>query len=265
MRDSEDMCGRFASFRQTQDLLDAFLIDPTLPLDPELAQWQASWNVAPTDPVRIVVERAPKPAAGAGGARSEAALDEQPVRSLRLARWGLVPSWSKDPSGGARMINARTETLLEKPAFKKAFAARRCLIPTEGYYEWQQPAPGTPARTPKQPFFIRPASEGVAAFAGLYEFWRDRTKADDDPARWLVTTTVITKDAEGDMRDLHDRVPAVLDASRWDEWLSPATSVGAARALLDPPVPDLTWYPVSTAVNTATNEGPQLVEPVPAG
>ncbi|NKX91949.1 SOS response-associated peptidase [Sanguibacter hominis ATCC BAA-789] len=243
------MCGRFASFRQTQDLLDAFMIDPTLPLDPELAAWQASWNVAPTDPVRIVVERAPRGAAP--GAAAE--------RSLRLARWGLVPSWSKDPKGGARMINARSETLLEKPAFAKPMAARRCLVPTEGYYEWKA---GADPKARKQPYFIRPTSEGVTAFAGLYEFWRDKDKADDDPARWLVTTTVITKAATGDMLDLHDRVPAVLQPDLWAEWLAPTTSASDARALLDVPVPDLEWYPVSAAVSTATTEGPQLIQPV---
>jgi len=246
------MCGRFASFRQTQDLLDAFMIDPTLPLDPELAAWQASWNVAPTDPVRIVVERAPR----------GAAADATAERSLRLARWGLVPSWSKDPRGGARMINARSETLLEKPAFAKPLAARRCLVPTEGYYEWKATAE---AKARKQPYFIHPTGAGVAAFAGLYEFWRDRSKADDDPERWLITTTVITKAATGDMLDLHDRVPAVLEASLWDEWLAPATTAAAARGLLEEPVPDLTWHAVSTEVSTATTEGPQLIAPMAPG
>jgi putative SOS response-associated peptidase YedK len=243
------MCGRFASFRQTQDLLDAFMIDPTLPLDPELAAWQASWNVAPTDPVRIVVERAPR--GSAAGASAE--------RSLRVARWGLVPSWSKVPKGGARMINARSETLLDKPSFAKPMAARRCLVPTEGYYEWKAPQDGGKG---KQPYFIRPTSDGVTAFAGLYEFWRDASKTDDDPARWLVTTTVITKAATGDMLDLHDRVPAVLEPSLWDEWLAPATTADEARTLLDIPVPDLAWHPVSPEVSTATTEGPQLIEPV---
>jgi len=102
----------------------------------------------------------------------------------------------------------------------------------------------------------------VTAFAGLYEFWRDKDKADDDPARWLVTTTVITKAATGDMLDLHDRVPAVLQPDLWAEWLAPTTSASDARALLDVPVPDLEWYPVSAAVSTATTEGPQLIQPV---
>lgn len=157
------------------------------------------------------------------------------------------------------MINARSETLLDKPSFAKPMAARRCLVPTEGYYEWKAPQDGGKG---KQPYFIRPTSDGVTAFAGLYEFWRDASKTDDDPARWLVTTTVITKAATGDMLDLHDRVPAVLEPSLWDEWLAPATTADEARTLLDIPVPDLAWHPVSPEVSTATTEGPQLIEPV---
>src|SRR5665811_2322096 len=116
------MCGRYASFREAQDLADAFAVAPTDVAEDALLL-PPSWNLAPTDPVRIVVERE---------------QDDQVRRSLRVARWGLVPGWAKDPSVGSRMINARVETLTTKPAFRKAAASRRCLVPAEGYFEWQE-------------------------------------------------------------------------------------------------------------------------------
>ncbi|WP_265520945.1 SOS response-associated peptidase [Oerskovia flava] len=249
------MCGRYASFRDAQDLADEFAV-ADLAEDARLLP--PAWNVAPTDPVRIVVERAAKET---GEIR----------RSLRVARWGLVPSWSKDARGGARMINARAETLLDKPAFAKPLAVRRCLVPADGYYEWRRPATdaedaaaraGTGARTAKQPYFIHPDGPS-AAFAGLYEFWRDRSAADDDPARWLVTTTIITTDAAPDLAPIHDRMPVTLAPGDWDTWLDPAVGPQDAAALLGgPPGVALTAEPVSTAVNTVANDGPELVRPV---
>lgn len=255
------MCGRYASFRDAQDLADEFAIadvaDDARLLPP-------SWNLAPTDPVRIVVERAAK---DTGEVR----------RSLRLARWGLVPSWSKDPKGGARMINARAESILDKPAFAKPFGVRRCLVPADGYYEWRvlpdgaSPArsAGAPARrgkVPKQPYWIAPGDGRSAAFAGLYEFWRDRTKADDDPDRWLVSTTIITTDAAPYLAEIHDRMPLALPSDAWDAWLDPAVDArGAADLLgLGGPHDDVPMVAreISTLVNSVTNDGPGLVEAV---
>lgn len=239
------MCGRYASFQGDQDLLDAFLIDPAHGLDADaVAAWRASWNVAPTQPVRIVVERP---------ARTESA-DAPPVRSLRLARWGLVPSWAKDPSGGARMINARAESLADRPAYREALTARRCLVPADGYYEWS----AVTARR-KQPYYLRAADGGVLAFAGLYEFWRDRSRPVDDPGRWLVTCAIVTTAATGEMADIHDRRPAILPRGAWDAWLSPGTSAGEALDLLRGPSPQLAWHPVSTAVNAVAHDGPELL------
>lgn len=254
------MCGRYASFRQNQDLLDAFKIGRDVPDDPELAQWEASWNVAPTTPVRMVVERVPRreQAAEAAEAADDAA-PPVPVRQLRVARWGLVPSWAKDPGIGSRMINARSETLLEKPAFRTALAKHRCLIPADGYYEWRPPAPGA-ARTAKHPQLIHAPDGGLLAFAGLYEFWRDRTLGEAAP--WLVTCTIITTAAEGDMTQIHDRRPAMLTPEAWDAWLDPTTSAPDARALLDARPPELAWHEVSTAVNSVANDGPHLLDPV---
>ncbi|GII99577.1 putative SOS response-associated peptidase YedK [Sediminihabitans luteus] len=247
------MCGRYASFTSDQDLADEFAIaeiaDDARLLGP-------SWNVAPTDPVRIVVERAPRGSA-----------DAAPVRSLQVARWGLVPSWAKDPGVGPRMINARAETLLDKAAFAKPLAARRCLVPADGYYEWQK-LPG-PGRQRKQPWFIRAAS-GPTAFAGLYEFWRDRSRADDDPERWLVSTTIVTTAAPSgatvadgtELAAIHDRTPAVLPRDVWDAWLDPATSADEAHALVARHADRLVAHRVAAGVGNVANDSPANVEPV---
>ena len=242
------MCGRFASFTQTQDLADQLAI-AELAEDARLLP--PSWNVAPTDPVRIVVERA--------------ARDSTDVtRSMRLARWGLVPSWAKDPGVGARMINARSETLLDKPAFAKPFAVRRCLVLADGYYEWRKlalPAAGS-KKTPKQPYWIHPAGSGVvAAFAGLYEFWRNPAASETDPDRWLVSTTVVTRPASDRMAPIHDRMPLVLPPETWDAWLDPA--VRDASDLLQVDNAPLTVRPVGDAVGSVRNEGPELIEADP--
>ncbi|MCC2322845.1 SOS response-associated peptidase [Cellulomonas xiejunii] len=244
------MCGRYASFREDQAIADEFAV-ATVADDVRLLP--PSWNVAPTDGVRMVVERADR-ATG------------EITRQLRLARWGLVPSWAKDPSVGNRMINARVETVADKPAFARPFASRRALLPADGYYEWQaapEPPAGSPRgrRTPKQPFWIHPTDGDVAALAGLYEFWRDPTKADDDPDRWLVSVAVVTRAATGAMASIHDRQPLILPADTWSAWLDPALGADDARGLLDVPPPPLTATPVSTRVNTVANNSPDLVEP----
>ncbi|RPF22451.1 SOS response-associated peptidase [Myceligenerans xiligouense] len=239
------MCGRFASFRDAEDLADELAI-AELAEDARLLA--PSWNVAPTDPVRIVVER---PARDTG----------EITRSMRVARWGLVPSWAKDPGIGARMINARSESLLDKPAFAKPFAARRCLVVADGYYEWRKlPDAGPKA---KQAYWIRPATGRTAAFAGLYEFWRDRSRSDDDPARWLVTTTVITGAAAGKLELIHDRTPVVLPPDAWDRWLDPDVGAQEAETLLRAPGAPLTTSPVGAAVGSVRNDGPGLIDPDP--
>ena len=254
------MCGRYASFREAQDLADAFgVAEPDVAADARLLP--PSWNVAPTDPVRIVVERAPKEAAATQP-------PGQPRRSLRLARWGLVPGWAKDPSVGSRMINARVESLATKPAFRRALVARRALVPAEGYYEWQTLAeegvdiPGRGKdRQRKQAFWIHSGDGGLLAFAGLYEFWRDPSRAADDPLRWLVSMTIVTGDES--TIDVHDRRPVVLAPPRWDAWLDPymAEPEAVLDLLRDGP-PPLVATPVSPAVNRVGNNGPELIEPL---
>lgn len=237
------MCGRYAASRNPEDLVEEFEVRerPEQVLAP-------SWNVAPTREVYAVVERAP---------RGEP--DADPVRALRVVRWGLVPSWAKDPGIGNRMINARMETVAEKPAFRKAFAKRRCLLPADGYFEWYGETKGR-----KQPFFIRPSDGGVLAMAGLYELWRDPSAPEDtDP--WLWTCTVLTTSATDDLGRIHDRMPLLVERSGYAGWLDPAADdTDALGALLVPAAPGrLTAYPVATDVNNVRNDGPHLVDPLP--
>ena len=178
-----------------------------------------------------------------------------------MARWGLVPSWAKDAAIGNRMINAPMETVAEKPAFKRAFAKRRALLPADGYFEWYGEVKGK-----KQPFFIRPADGGVLAMAGLYELWRDPsvpTDAETDP--WLWTVTVLTTTATDDLGRIHDRMPLLVEKQRYAEWLDPAVDdPDELRGLLVPAAPGLlSAYPVATTVNNVKNNGPELVDPLP--
>lgn len=242
------MCGRYASSRRPEDLIEEFEVVA----DRTPAPLAADYNVAPTKEVYAVVERPP-------------AKDspEPPERQLRVLTWGLVPSWAKDPSIGTRMINARMETVAVKPAYKRAFAVRRCLLPADGYFEWYPTSRTTKAGKPvKQPFFIRPADGGVLAMAGLYEIWRDPTRAEDDPERFRWTCTVLTTQAEDSLGHIHDRMPLMVERDRWSDWLDPR--VGGELSLLVPAAPgSLEAYPVSTAVGNVRNNGPELVEPLP--
>jgi putative SOS response-associated peptidase YedK len=238
------VCGRYAASRNPDDLVEEFEVEE----QPEQVL-PASYNVAPTQDVYAVVERPP---------RGEP--DAEPSRALHVVRWGLVPSWAKDPSIGNRMINARMETVAEKPAFRRAFAKRRCLLPADGYFEWYGETKGK-----KQPFFIRPADGGVLAMAGLYELWKDPNAAEDEDP-WLWTCTVLTTSAPDDLGRIHDRMPLLVERKRYAEWLDPAQDdPDELASLLVPAAPGrLSAYPVSTEVNNVRNNGPQLVEPVPA-
>ncbi|QTE28774.1 SOS response-associated peptidase [Pengzhenrongella sicca] len=244
------MCGRYASFREAQDLADEFALAS---IADDVRLLPASWNVAPTDPIRIIVERPERLADGSHGAIQ---------RTLRAARWGLVPSWAKDRSIGAKMINARMETVLTKPAFRRAAASRRALVPADGYYEWLPPEPGAGPRARKQPIYLHPGDGGSLALAGLYEFWTDPAKAADDPSRWLVTATIITTTAVDEMGRVHDRQPVMLLPDRWDAWLDPAVGAEEAAAQLASNAPRLELTPVSTAVNTVGTNGPELILPL---
>ena len=240
------MCGRFVSTSTPQQLADYFSVDE---LAGDVAeQPNENFNVSPTQSVIVVTERA---------------VAEEPdaahIRVLDRYRWGLVPSWAKDKSVGNRMINARAETVVEKPAYRKPFVARRCIIPATGFYEWKK---GKDGKT-KQPYFIHPKHEPLFAFAGLWERWRD-----PETDEWLRTCTIITGDPNKIVRPIHDRMPVVLPREHWDEWLDPTNDdVEALRKLLVP-APDgaVEAYPVSTRVNSPRNNAPENLdeEPHPA-
>ena len=240
------MCGRYASFREAQSLADEFAVAS---IADDVRLMPPSWNVAPTHAVRMVVARPERLADGSPG---------QIERTLRSARWGLVPSWAKDPAIGATMINARAETVGTKPAFRRAFATRRALLPADGYYEWAPPDPTSGSRT-KQPYFIHAADGAALALAGLYEFWRDAAKAQDDPTRWPVTAAIITTNAAGELARIHDRQPVILAREQWDAWLDPGLDGADAAALLGAPPPALELTAVSTAVNKVGSNGPDLI------
>jgi putative SOS response-associated peptidase YedK len=248
------MCGRYASSRRPEDLVEEFdIADVRIP-----APLEPDYNVAPTKEVYAVVERPPHKA---GPDRPE----EPPERQLRVLTWGLVPSWAKDPSIGNRMINARMESVAEKPAYKRAFAKRRCLLPADGYFEWYPTAEKTKAGKPrKQPFFVRPQDGGILAMAGLYEIWRDPTKGEDASDRFRWTCTVITTDAEDSLGNIHDRMPLMVEPDRWAAWLDPGAPSDDLLDLLVPAAPGrLEAYPVSALVSNVRNNGPELLEPLP--
>lgn len=215
-----------------------------------------SWNVAPTDDVPIVLERL---------------IDGAPARQLHLARWGLVPSWAKDPGIGPKMINARSESVLEKPAFRKAIQARRCAVPADGYYEWKQGEGRT-----KQPYYVHPAEGSGIVFAGLYEWWKDPSKPDGDPHRWMLSTSILTADTPppgaestvfGQLTALHDRVPLPMSAETMESWLDPqAPDVAALVDLVRSGVKDIAagWHvdSVGRAVGNVRNNSAGLIEPV---
>jgi putative SOS response-associated peptidase YedK len=273
------MCGRFASARKRQELLEEFDVQRDRVAEP----LRPDYNVAPTKPVYAVLTRRQKdgeaPAGRAGdgaqpaGHRPDGEHSDGPqaggsaaLRELRVVRWGLVPSWAKDISIGSRLINARAETVAEKPSFRRAFARHRCLLPADGFYEWvtNDPKTGDPGRPRKQPYYIHRADGGVLAFAGLYELWRDKDVPDDDPAAWLWTATIITTRAEDEVGRIHDRMPMVIEPSRWADWLNPdATSPGEVHGLLSPATAvHLTSHAVSTDVNSVRHNGPGLIEPL---
>jgi putative SOS response-associated peptidase YedK len=221
------MCGRYASSRDARDLASAFEVE-----EPPDEVIPPSWNVAPTDPVYAVLQR------------SE-------TRLLKVLRWGLVPSWAKDAKGAARLINARQETVASKPAFRKAYARRRCLLPADGYYEWQ--ADGTR----KQPWFLAARDGAPLAMAGLYEVW-----APAEGAERLWTCTVITTAAADELGHIHDRTPLLVPRDDWGRWLDPSVEDPGEHLLVPAVGGALDAWPVGAAVGNVRNDGPELVEPV---
>ena len=221
------MCGRFTL---TVDPADLQLM---LELGDLPAELQPRYNIAPTQTVAVVTD--------------------PHDRRVEFFSWGLIPSWAKDPTIGSRMINARAETLPEKPAFKAAFNKRRCLVLADGFYEWQKIEQGN--RTLKRPHHIQLASRAPFAFAGLWETW----KSPEGEAK--RTCTIITCEPNELMATIHNRMPVILDKETMWDWLHPDASPIALRALLVPYAKPMIMHPVSTLVNKPENDTPECIAP----
>lgn len=227
------MCGRYATFTRLDDVAALFSLDV---ISPEVAERGRSWNVAPTTSVPIIVEKYDD--------------DDHLVRAAHLAKWGLIPPWAKDPSIGARMINARSETVAEKKSFAPSLAKRRCVVVADGYYEWLTSPDG------KQPYYISRPDGQPLAFAGLYSWWKDGEE-------WVLSTTIITQDANPELAFIHDRTPHVLEVADLAEWLDPrATDPVAALDVLARPNPELQAWAVRREVGRVGVNEPANVEPV---
>lgn len=227
------MCGRFALMTPTEMLVKLFDVPETAveSLPPSVPRY----NIAPTQPVAAI------------------RLNENGERDFTFFHWGLIPSWSKDIQIGSRMINARSETVTEKPSFRNAFKRRRCLIPADGFYEWQKQADG------KQPMFIRP-SEGAErpfALAGLWEFWSD------PDGGTIQSCTILTTSPNELMAPIHNRMPVIIEPEDYDLWLNPESDPEQGLHLLRPyPAEKMVAYPVSTLVNNPRNDAAQCIQPV---
>jgi putative SOS response-associated peptidase YedK len=218
------MCGRFTLFAMPVEVGDLF----GAPAPPELPP---RYNIAPT---QAVLGCRADPASGA--------------RALVPLRWGLVPGWAKDLAAGVKAINARAETVADKPTFRAAFKGRRCLMPASGYYEWKHEGKA------KQPYFIHP-SHGLFAFAGLWDVWSK------GPAP-VESCSIITTEANEATRHLHERMPVILDRAHFAAWLDPLTPPPVLHELLHPcPADRIATYPVAPLVGNVRNDGPELVAP----
>jgi len=246
------MCGRFTSSKQLSLLAEQFRAQPL-----GVEAHQPSWNVAPASDILVVV-------AGSDGARQ-----------LRELRWGLVPRWAKDPKAGNRIINLRAETVREKPTWQRSLAQRRCIIPVDGFYEWQDQGKGRR----KQPFYITARDGQPLALAGLWATWRDPATAREehgeeaagaghDPERGtddaLWTCTILTTTANQLMASVHQRMPVILPSEAWDAWLDPDNHDVEQLAALLAPAPEelLALWPVDPAVGNTRNNRPELVRPL---
>jgi putative SOS response-associated peptidase YedK len=258
------MCGRYAASARPDELIEAFDVELDATAEPagsvlaapqSPTPGQPDYNMAPTKQAPVVLSRT-----------SREGDPQEPLRQLRHLTWGLVPPWSRDVKGGARMINARAETVLTSRAYGRPVRSRRCLVPARGWYEWQASPVATDAkgRPRKQPFFISSASADLVAFAGIYEFWRDQSVQEaTDPAAWLTTFAILTTAADPGLDRIHDRQPLVLDPADWTLWLDPTVREEADLGpLLGFARPGrFTAYPVSRAVSNSRANGPHLLDP----
>jgi putative SOS response-associated peptidase YedK len=237
------MCGRFVQHADPERYASRYAAE----VDSEaLGDWRPSYNVAPTRPVLAI--RASRGEAGAGR------------RELTSLRWGLIPSWSKGPDNRYSMINARVETVASKPAYRNAFKRRRCVIPAEGFYEWQAAAHETRQKgsQAKQPFFIHRKDHAPILLAGLWEIWRPE---EGEPVH---SCTIVVTDANDAIAAVHDRMPVVLEPAVMDRWLDPEHADAEDLLSLLRPSPAADWAvtPVSRRVNSPANDDADLLRPL---
>ena len=226
------MCGRYTLSVPLSNLVDAFDISP-----PEF-DYRPRYNIAPTQEVPVIAQ------------------DER-GRRMGLLRWGLVPSWAKDPAIGNRMINARSETAAQKPAFRSALRQRRCLVPADGFYEWKKEGGGEGGKPTKTPFWIHRAGGETFAFAGLWERW----EPGDGPP--LYTFTILTTEASPEIRHIHPRMPVILPTATRPSWLDASSDpVPLLDSLRNSAGLPLQAHPVSSLVNSPRNDLPACIEPV---
>ena len=226
------MCGRFALISDTAQLAAQFGISPAMVAG--IPESVPRYNIAPTQPVAAI-----------------RLAEGTKQRELTFFRWGLIPSWSKDINIGSRMINARSETVAEKPSFRTAFKRRRCIIPADGFYEWQKRDDG------KRPIFIHASDKRPFALAGLWEIWSDPEGGK------LQTCTILTTQPNELMAAIHNRMPVILEPEDFDMWLDPGDNPQQALHLLRPyPVAKMEAYPVNTIVNSPKNDVPECITPV---
>jgi putative SOS response-associated peptidase YedK len=220
------MCGRFVGYRKLGNYQDKFKID-LFEADPS-----PNYNVAPTQSVPGIVRQ-----------------DNKNV--LRAFRWGLIPFWAKDPTIGNRMINARSETVDSKPSFRTAFKKRRCLIPADGFYEWKGP------KGAKVPMYITVPDEEPFGFAGLWEYWDDKGKADEP----ILSCTILTTDASDSIKDIHHRMPVILKPEAYKDWMETGTPAEGLKDIISAQIhTDFTFHQVSKAVNSVKNNSADLIE-----
>jgi putative SOS response-associated peptidase YedK len=218
------MCGRYSFTQLAETITDKFQVKEVPPLSPR-------YNIAPTQQVGTVYVNS-----------------ESSERQFKMLRWGLIPSWAKDRKMGAKLINARAETVAEKPAFRAAFKKRRCLILADGFYEWQT------QNGEKQPFYFRLEEGEPFAFAGLWEHWK---KGEGEP---LETCTIITTEGNELMLPIHNRMPVIIDPKDYEQWLDP--KLGKTELLQPYPTEKMMCYPVSTQVNNPKSDRPECIQPI---
>ena len=222
------MCGRFTQTQSAESVATTFQLQDVPPLEPR-------YNIAPTQAIAAVVIN-----------------PQAATRQLKWFQWGLIPSWAKDASIGNKLINARAETVEEKPSFRNAFRKRRCLIVTDGFYEWQRQA------KIKQPFYIHRCDRQPFAFAGLWEYWQGSDGSE------IESCTILTTEANDLMQPIHHRMPVILQSANYDTWLDPQLQDAASlKPLLQPYAPpELEAYAISTAVNRPSHDQPDCIQPL---